>query len=154
VCGNAMISGEHGFCLSTMPEEKALHVVAEIAHAIRKTANPRITATLIKDFYKKESMPSNILSQFGYHLFNAGPNMMVPMRKNWTTFEMYLNEMKPKYRKRAASAIKKGSKIRRQPLTLEDAIRYRDELFELYCRVVDNAKFKMFFLSPDYLYFA
>ena len=76
--------------------------------------------------------------------------MTVPIRKNWTTFEMYLNDMKPKYRKRAASAIKKGSKIRRQSFTLEDAIRYRDELFELYCRVVDNAKFKMFFLSPDY----
>lgn len=151
VNGNAMISGEHGFCISMIPEEQALHIVAEIAHAIRKTANPRITATLIKDFYKKENMPSNILSQFGYHLFNAGPNMIVPIRENWTTFDMYLNEMKPKYRKRAVSATKKGLKVRRQFLTFGNMVRYREELFELYCKVVGNARFKMFFLSPDYL---
>jgi hypothetical protein len=150
VCGNVMISGEHGFCISTIPQEQALHVVAEIAHAIRKASNPHITVTLIKDFYKKETMPSNILSQFGYHLFNAGPNMVVPIRENWTDFDLYLNEMKPKYRKRTVSATKKGLKVRRQSLTLEDTTRYREELFELYCRVVDKAKFKMFFLSPDY----
>jgi hypothetical protein len=150
VCGNAMISGEHGFCLTKIPEAQAIHVIAEIAYAIRKTANPRITATLIKDFCIKEEMHSNILFDFGYHFFNAGPNMVVPIRKNWTTFETYLNEMKPKYRKRAAKVIKKGSKVHRQSLTLEDIIKYRDELFELYCRVVDKAKFKLFFLSPDY----
>jgi hypothetical protein len=150
VCGNALISGKHGFCISTLPDEQALHVIAEIAHVIRKNASPRITATLIKDFCNNEALTSKILSQFGYYRFTAGPNMVVPIRKNWTTFDIYLNEMKPKYRKRAWSAIKKGSKIRRQSLSLEDAIRYRDELSNLYCGVVDNAKFKLFFLSPEF----
>jgi hypothetical protein len=151
VCGNAMISGEHGFSIPTLPVEQALHVVAEIAHAIRTTANPRITVTLIKDFYKKEPMPSDILSQFGYHLINAGPNMILQIRNTWPTFDAYLKAMKPKYRKRATAAIRKGSGIRRQPLTLENIIQRRDELFVLYCRVVDKARFKLFFLTPDYL---
>jgi hypothetical protein len=150
VCGNALISGKHGFCLPTLPEQQALHVIAEIAHVIRKNADPRITATLIKDFCNNEELTSKILSQFGYHRFNAGPNMVVPIRKTWTTFDTYLNEMKPKYRKRVASAIKKGAIIRRQSLSLEDAIRYRNELSNLYCGVVDNAKFKLFFLSPEF----
>lgn len=150
VCGNALISGEHGFCLSALPDEQALHVIAEIAHTIRKNANPRITATLIKDFCKDDEMNSKTLSQFGYHRFNAGPNMVIPIKKNWTTFDIYLNEMKPKYRKRVVSAMKKGSQIRRRSLALEDVIHYREELHNLYCGVVDSAKFKLFFLPPDF----
>lgn len=150
VCGNAMISGEHGFCFSSVPEEKALHVIAEIAHAIRKKANPPVTATLIKDFYSMHKTPTDVFSQFGFHLFDAGPNMTIPIRENWTNFDSYLQEMKPKYRKRVVSAIKKGSKIHRQSLSYDDIVRYRDELFTLYCQVVDKAKFKTYFLSPDY----
>lgn len=150
ICGNAMISGEHGFSMATIPNESALHVIAEITHSLRKSSNPAITVTLIKDFYKQGVFPTNILSKFGYYSFDAGPNMVIPIRKNWTTFDNYLNEMKSKYRKRATSAIKKGSMIHRQSLSLDDLIRYRDTLFKLYCQVLDNAKFKIFFLSPDY----
>jgi hypothetical protein len=150
VCGNTMISGEHGFCLSALNYDQALHVIAEIAHMIRKEANPRIRATLIKDFCKNQEMTSEILPRFGYHRFNAGPNMVVPIQKSWTTFTTYLDAMKPKYRKRVMSAVKKGSKIRQQSFTLEEIINYRDELFNLYSGVVDNAKFKLFFLSPDF----
>jgi hypothetical protein len=150
ICGNAMISGEHGFSMATIPTDSALHVIAEITHSLRKSSNPAITVTLIKDFYKQEGLPTNTLSKFGYYSFDAGPNMVIPIRKNWTTFDNYLNEMKSKYRKRATSAIKKGSLIHRQSLSLNDLIRYRDTLFALYCQVLNKAKFKIFFLSPDY----
>ena len=150
VCGNVMISGEHGFSMPAVSNESALRVVAEIAYALRKLSNPPITVTLIKDFYQQEASSKNILSRFGYHSFDAGPNMVIPIRRNWTTFDNYTNEMKSKYRKRVTSAIKKGAAILRQSFDLDDIVRYRDELFTLYCQVVDKAKFKIFFLSPDY----
>lgn len=149
VCGNAMISGEHGFCLS-ISGDRAVHLVAEIAYAIRKSSNPRITVTLIKDFYKKQDMPADILARYGYHSFDAGPNMTVPVRKSWVTFDNYLSEMKAKYRKRASSAVKKCAMVERRSLNLEDIVRCRDDLYSLYCQVVGKAKFRTFFLSPDY----
>jgi hypothetical protein len=149
VCGNAMISGEHGFCIS-IPQDRAFHVLAEIAYTIRKSSNPRITATLFKDYYKKRDIPTNILENFGYHRFDAGPNMCVPLRKGWDTFDTYLDAMKAKYRKRASSAIKKCARIERRSLTLDEIVRNKGELFSLYCQVVNKAKFKIFFLSPDY----
>ncbi len=150
ICGNALVSGEHGFSMPTLSNDAALQVIAEIAYALRKASNPRITVTLIKDFYKRKEAPAGVLSRFGYHAFDAGPNLVIPIRKNWAGFDDYLNDMKPKYRKRAVSAIKKGSAIRRQSLGLEEIVGYREELFSLYCRVSDRAAFKIFFLSPDY----
>jgi hypothetical protein len=150
ICGNALLSGEHGFSMPRFSKESALPVIAEIAYTIRKSFTPRISVTLIKDLYKQQGEHPNALSRFGYYSFDAGPNMVIPLRKNWTTFDDYLKEMKPKYRKRATSAIKKGSTIRRKSLGLDEIMERRDELYALYCQVVNNAKFKIFFLSPDY----
>lgn len=150
VCGNALLSGEHGFSMKDLPDNLSLHVIAEIAYAIRKAATPRISVTLIKDFYNNHTSPGKVLSKFGFHSFDAGPNMVVKIRDGWTTFDNYLNEMKSKYRKRATSAIKKGSTIRRQNFSLEDIIKHRDTLFSLYAGVAGRAKFRIFVLPPDY----
>jgi hypothetical protein len=150
ICGNAMLSGEHGFSMAKISQDTALHVIVEIAYALRISSPHHISVTLIKDFYKRQGLPTNILSQFGYHSFDAGPNMVVPIRKDWTTFDNYLSGMKPKYRKRAASAIKKGSAIHCQSMSLENIIKNKDELFVLYCQVVGKVGFKIFFLSPNY----
>jgi predicted N-acyltransferase len=150
VCGNVMLSGEHGFSMATSANNTAMHVIGEIAYAIRKASDPHITVTMAKDFYKQEWSQTNILSKFGYYQFDAGPNMVVPIRKTWATFDNYLNEMKPKYRKRAISAMKKGSSIIRKSLDLDELIRYKEDVFALYCQVLNKAKFKIFFLSPHY----
>ena len=151
VCGNALLSGEHGYALSGITREQALHAIAEAAYMIRKSFKKEISVTLIKDFYDKNNHPLSILSQFGYYSFDAGPNMAVPIRENWTAFDKYIGEMKPKYRQRNASVIKKGMNTIRHTFTLDEIERYKNELYTLYIEVADKAKFKLFFLSPDYL---
>jgi hypothetical protein len=150
ICGNAMISGEHGFCLAMDIKESALQVIAEIAYEVRKSIPHHISVTLIKDFYNRESLPHHVLSNYGFYSFDAGPNMAVPIRKSWLTFENYIDEMKPKYKKRALSAIKKGAPLKRRSLSLDEINHFKEQLYNLYCRVAENAKFRIFVLSPDF----
>ena len=150
VCGNALLSGEHGYAIAGLDENLVIHVIAEAAYAIRKSANNHISVTLIKDFYDRNKDNAKVLSQFGYYSFDAGPNMIVPIRENWSSFDAYLKQMKAKYRKRATSAIKKGVGIHRRTLNLDEIIEHKDALYALYSEVVDEAKYRLYFLSPNY----
>jgi len=150
VCGNILLSGEHGYSEREKTEIPILYAIAEAAYAIRKSEAGGISATLIKDFYENNRHSPEILSQFGFHPFDAGPNMIVPIRKNWTSFEEYLKQMKSKYRKRAAGVIKKGLEILKRPLDQDEMLKYKADLFSLYGEVAGRAKFKLFILSPEY----
>lgn len=150
VCGNALLSGEHGYAMTGTDENQVIHAIAEAAYAIRKSGNNHISVTLVKDFYDRNKHKANVLSRFGYYSFDAGPNMIVPIRENWTAFDDYLKQMKSKYRKRAMSAIKKGAGIRRQSLDLDGIAGHKNALFALYSEVVDKSKLKLYILSPEY----
>jgi hypothetical protein len=150
ICGNALLSGEHGFSFMPGYQELALQAIAEISFDLRKSIPGHISVTLIKDFYNQGHLPHKNLLRYGYYSFDAGPNMVVPIRKSWLTFDHYLNEMKPKYRKRVVSALKKGSPVKPRPLTLDEMVRFKQKIYDLYCRMANKAKFKSFVLSPDF----
>jgi hypothetical protein len=150
VCGNAMLSGEHGFYMRNLSFERSMQVIAEIAYDVRTSFPHHVAITLVKDFYRKHDKPGKPLRPFGFSSFDAGPNMIVPIRPNWRAFNDYLNEMKPKYRKRAESALKKGKPIERRSLSLDDIIQYKKDLYDLYSRVAENAKFKIYTVVPEY----
>jgi hypothetical protein len=150
VCGNVMLSGEHGFCMKDISFERAMQVIAEIAYDVRTSCPHHIEITLVKDFYRKKDARGKPLMPFGFSSFDAGPNMVITIRPNWRTFDEYLNDMKPKYRKRAESALKKGKTIERRSLSLDDIIHYKKDLYDLYSQVADNAKFKIYAVSPEY----
>ena len=150
VCGNALLSGEHGYAAAAADERQVLHAIAEAAYAIKKAARFRIAATLVKDFADRCDHPTDVFAQFGYHPVDAGPNLIVPIRETWRTFDGYLKAMKSKYRRKVADAVKKGAKIQRRSLGLEEIIQRKSELYALYAAVVDQAKFRPFFLSPDF----
>jgi len=150
VCGNALLSGEHGYAMAGSDENQVIHAIAEAAYAIRKSAKNHISVTLIKDFYDRNKDKAKVLSRFGYYSFDAGPNMIVPVRDNWISFDAYLKQMKAKYRRRATAAIKKGAGIHRQALDLDAIIEHKNALYALYSEVVDESRSRLFFLSPDY----
>ncbi|MFA5266166.1 MAG: hypothetical protein WC378_20275 [Opitutaceae bacterium] len=151
ICGNALLSGEHGYVVAQGDASRVLHAIAEAAYAIRKSVGHHVSVTLLKDFCDRNRHPTEVLSRFGYYAVDAGPSMIVPIRESWTSFDHYLKQMKAKYRRRVTDAAKKGAKIRRQSLDSETIVKYRDELYALYGEVVDEAGFRLFFLSPDYL---
>ncbi len=150
VCGNALLSGEHGFSYRGIEESVALLGILEAAYSIRKSVKQGIAVTLIKDFYAQKKHSTEIFSRFGFYGFDAGPNMVVPMREYWKTFDDYLSCMKSKYRKRTLSAIKKGAGATKRTLDADEIESRKKELFSLYCNVVDKSKYKLFVLNMDY----
>jgi hypothetical protein len=150
VCGNILLSGEHGFSIAGIPEDAAMNAVAETAYILRNSSSCNVSVTLIKDFYGKNGAYAGTLENLGYGMFDAGPNMTVHVRKNWATFEDYLDDMKPKYRKRAVGALKKGKSAERRTLTSEEIGTYCKDIYDLYCQVAGRAKFRPFVLPPGF----
>lgn len=151
VCGNALLSGEHGYAVNGADEAQVLHGMVEAGWAIRAKSPDPIHVTVIKDFYDGTSERAQVAERFGFHTFDAGPNLVLALRPQWNAFDDYLNAMRPKYRKQAAGVLKKGQTLQRRSLDAEELDRRKEELYRLYGQVVDQSKFKLFFLSPDYL---
>lgn len=154
VCGNALLSGEHGFAaIPGMNQSKLSKGISEVIEKIRYTEKicGKVDVILIKDFYANKKYNNNVFTDAGYYDYSAGPNMAVPIRENWKSFNDYLMDMKTKYRKRITSAVKKGEYMIRKSLTYDEIGKNKAELYRLYLQVADKAKLRLFVLNPDML---
>jgi hypothetical protein len=151
ICGNACISGEHGFAVvPTVDKKLAFDALADIIYRISRSEKLRgkIAAVLVKDFYNSTLEFSNELDEFKYHDFLVEPNMIVPI--GWNSFDAYLNAMSKKYRSRAKSIIKKGEALKRKIFTADDIQQHSTVIEQLYLNVHLKAKFRMATLTPAY----
>lgn len=154
ICGNALLCGEHGFtAIPGMDRSKLTKGISEAIVRIRSAQklNGKINIILIKNFYTERNFGNNTFTDIGYYEYFAGPNMVVPIRDEWVSFNDYLADMNPKYRRKVNSTIKKGEDMTRKSLTFEEIGDNKDELYRLYLQVADKAKFKLFVLNPDML---
>ena len=146
ICGHTHISGDHGFIYSPeISSEDAYHALADVIYQIRNAEKLRgeVHLQLIKDFYEDESIPSEQLKIFNYRKFKLDPNMFIPIRPEWKTFEDYMNTMKSKYRSRITAMFKQGSELERRSLSSEEIEQYFDKIQELYANVANKAKMKI-----------
>jgi hypothetical protein len=151
ICGNAFISGEHGFtCSDDIDKVQAFDALADVIFRISRVEKLRgkIAAVLVKDFYAMSRKTSDELQEFKYHDFLVEPNMIVDI--SWKSFDEYLNAMSKKYRNRAKSIVKKGAEIERRDFTAEDIKAHQKRILTLYNNVHHKAKFRMASLSPGY----
>ncbi|MBI9097686.1 MAG: N-acetyltransferase [Spirochaetaceae bacterium] len=155
ICGNALLSGENGF--SYLPGLDRETVYLGISESLRRIKDrlkgeSTIDIILIKDFSVKNEGPGDIFPRFHFQKFSSGPNMVVPIRKEWHSFEDYTKSMKSKYRRRVKSSLKKGRDLIKKSLTYEELSdsTIRKEIYELYLEVVNRAKFKLFALDIDF----
>lgn len=151
ICGNACISGEHGF--TTVPnvnKELAFDAFADVIYRIARAEKLRgkIAAVLIKDFYTSSLKHTKELEEFKYHDFLVEPNMIIDIK--WKTFDEYLNAMSKKYRSRAKSIIKKGKELKRKNFSSDEIKEYSKIIDKLYLNVHKKAKFRMATLKPNY----
>lgn len=152
ICGNVLLSGEHGF--AAVLEIDASKVSKGISEAIERIKRiekmvGKVNVVLIKDFYTDKKFDHTVFDDTGYYDYFAGPNMAVPIRENWESFEDYLSDMKAKYRKRVTSTLKKGGDLTKKSLSLEEITECKEELYKLYLQVADKAKFRIFLLDPQ-----
>ncbi len=151
ICGNAFISGEHGFIYGPEIDNKeAFDILTDVIYSIGKTEKLRgkIAATLVKDFYTAAKSPSHELTEYNYHDFLVEPNMIVDIE--WKTFDEYINAMSKKYRHRAKSIVKKGESIERKLFSSEDIKKNAEQIQVLYDNVLLKAKFRLASLSANY----
>ncbi len=151
ICGNACISGEHGFtCIPEVSKTEAIDALSDVIYRISKVEKLRgkIAAILIKDFYSSSIKFTKEFEEYKYHDFLVEPNMVLNIQ--WDTFEKYLDAMSKKYRNRAKSVIKKGAEIERKDFSVEDINADAKQILQLYNNVHLKAKFRMASLSPSY----
>jgi hypothetical protein len=151
ICGNACISGEHGF--TTIPEtnkKDAVDALADVIYSINKSEkiSGKIAVVLIKDFYNYSVKYTRGFEEYKYYDFLVEPNMVLNIK--WNTLEDYLDAMSKKYRNRAKNIIKKGSSIVRKDFSSDDITINAKEILSLYNNVHLKAKFRMASLTPSY----
>lgn len=153
-CGNNFVSGEHGFVYDDIKKEEAFYLLGKVTAIISKEEKLRgtISATLIKDFYKRSLPKTKILEENKFIEFTVEPNMIVHIPAELKSVSDYVARFSKKYRNRARSIFKAGHPVERRDLTLDEIKKHNKTLYKLYDNVFANAKFKLVKLSEAYFY--
>src|SRR3989338_8647025 len=130
ICGHTHISGDHGFIYSQeITPEDAYHALADVTYQIRNSENLKV---------------------FNYRKFKLDPNMFLPIRLEWKTFEDYQNALKSKYRTRMRNMYKQGEALERRIVSTEEIEASFDEIQQLYSNVANKAKMKLNHYNTSY----
>lgn len=153
VCGNLMLSGEHGYFLGEA-NHAAGHILEKAIRAIRdelhKEGNP-VSVILLKDFEDQAPLLSKRLTPLGYHPFHILPSMIMALAPEWRTFDDYLEALSSKYRVRAKKARKiLNGRVHLRRLDFEELDRLSERMHFLYQQVVDDSGFNVIHLSTGY----
>lgn len=153
VCGNLMLSGEHGFYFKENCTDKSF-LLEKTLRAIRRdleTSGTIVSVTLLKDFHEQAEVLRSGFQPKGYHAFHILPSMVMPLDPSWETYDDYNKSLSSKYRVRANKARKiLSSALTRHILSPEEIEGYKYKIFELYQQVVDDSGFNVITIHPDY----
>ena len=155
VCGNPFITGQHGFCFSSKIEAteafKELDKVIDEVIREEKAKKQPVTAVMVKEFEAEEVLEAaRFLNTQGYKEVEGLPDMVLHLREEWYCFEDYLQSMTSKYRTRAKSYRKKGRKLARKDLLLEEIKENEGLIFELYKEIADSAEINLLSANSQY----
>ncbi len=154
VCGNLLVTGEHAFHFTdAVVPARAVELVAacldRLAEGIsREVRKPAVV--LVKDFPVQRRKITATFVRRQYQTASFQPNMVLPIRPHWQTFDDYLADMTSKYRVRARRARKKAARLKVRALSLAEVRSLSDELYRLYRNIAEQADFNAFLLHPEY----
>ncbi len=151
-CGNNFVSGEHGFVYDDIKREEAFYLLEKVCEIISKEEKLRgtISATLVKDFYKRSLPKTNTLEEEKFIQFTVEPNMLVKIPDGLNSVTDYVATFSKKYRNRAKSIFKAGAAIEKRDLSATEVKKFSKTIYKLYDNVFSNAKFKLVKLSEEY----
>ena len=153
VCGNLLLSGEHGFYFTKSGLQEAAIVEWALRQMRRQLDQEGLSSAvlLIKDFYPESEEVHSTFQNFNYHLFRILPSMVLNVDPKWRDYSDYLAALSSKYRVRAKKARKVlEAAVHREEMTLADLIAEEDQIQELYQRVADDSGFNVIHLQPGY----
>ncbi len=154
VCGNMLISGEHGIgAVNDEAFTKAVQCISNIKKLIAQSlgSSARIVAFMVKDFYDTKDQLASAALKKDYFLLNTDPEMIFEVREEWNNFDDYLQALSSKYRLRANNVRAKLGDVEIRELSLEEIMAAENELFELNDQVIRKAPVKL--VRPNSGYF-
>ncbi len=146
VCGNLFSCGEHGFVYNSnlISAQKAFESLSNALLEIKKAEHSdKPSFILLKEFWPESFNNSSYIKEQDFREFEIDVNMVLPIYKDWKTFDDYLASMRTKFRTRAKKVFKKSEKITSKDFTPEDIILYKDKIDSLYLSVIEKADFKI-----------
>ncbi len=152
--GNALLTGEHGFHFDydKISKQQVPVFISAANKFLKKNSFTKSRFGLInivKDLDVNESLNAD-WELDKYNKIQVQPNMILPIREAWLSFDDYLAAMSSKYRTKVKRGLKKSKEIKKLELSLKDIERLNDKIFELYSSVKDNANFNLFELNKEY----
>ena len=142
--GNLYLTGQYGihFADDSYTPEVQFDIVDGLLKYLKKELcnTPfRFNGILYKDFFVDKA-PSNV-KELGMESFTIDPNMILPLRGSWQSFDDYLLDMRSKYRVRLKNAMRKFKGIERRILNQEEINKHRDRMYDLYTQILDGSGF-------------
>jgi len=151
-CGNNLISGEYGYKKTADIDEHTLYnLIFTITRTIASEEDLRgkISAVLFKDFYKPIESADKLMS-FRGQAFSVEPNLILQLPKNISSLEEYLSLFSKKYRNRFKSVQVLGRETTSELLNADKIKSQEAEIYSLYEKVYERAKFKLLKLPENY----
>jgi len=154
IAGNLLLTGDYGseFHPSITPavRYKLLEAGLEQLNKYLKKQDHASSLLIIKDIPADKQ--SQIKSSLGkpYNEFSLQPNMVLPIKEDWNTFEDYLGAMTSKSRMRAKRSFKLGKELVKKELSAESMEAFLPQIDKLYRYIADKAGFNVVYLSGHY----
>lgn len=153
VCGSLVSSGFHGLAFAPdVAPDTLWHGVAEALFRIRRAdrLNGQIDYVMIKDLDDARSDAARPLRDFSYRPMRTEPEMAMPIRAHWRSFDDYLADLTSNYRSKAKKIIKAveaaGLRVERNA----DAAAHDARLHALYSEVESRAGTRLSALPAGY----
>ncbi|MEZ4961511.1 MAG: GNAT family N-acetyltransferase [Saprospiraceae bacterium] len=156
VCGNLLLTGEHGFYFDYGQINKAA-AFELVEEALIRTQDfwgeqkVDIDGIFIKDVSEEHRATGKILVDKKFREFTFHPNMVLEIPAGWTTFDDYMKAISSKYRVRAKRAFRMAEELEIRELNEAQIITYKSRLYELYQEIADGADFNMVVLHENYM---
>lgn len=152
-CGSFFVSGEYGITFRDKNKKSIIcqsipQVIEAIKSDVENSGND-ICAVIVKDFFDASSI-ENVLIGEGFSSLPMDPEMIFHVNKNWNSFEDYLNSLSAKYRLRSNNSLKKLEKVIIRFLSQAEIEKFKNEMYELYLQVQQNASVRLVKAGPDY----
>lgn len=147
VAGNAFATGEHNFRFKdSVNDERQFAAVIQAIDIISQSEKERgqkVSAIVVKDFYPESFSVSRKFADDHYGEFFVDPNMVMPIKASWSSFDDYLDSLTSKYRTKARAAFKRSGDLEIRELGTEDLENHHEEFLTLYEQVYSRAEFKL-----------
>lgn len=156
VCGNILGWGPQGVAFAGDEDPAELWpAVAEALYRIRRADKlfGETGLVMIKDLTDAESRAEEPLGRFSYRPFDTEPNMVLPLKPEWGSFDGYLAAMKSDYRSGIKKQIRdaEAAGLSLERLAPEAVEREKAALHDLYLQVHEKQKMRLVTISEDWI---